>query len=91
MKNNELYNELIEKYGDLQVIVAIEELGELQKELCKSLRDKGNRDKIIEEIADVCIMVDQLKIMYGISTAVIHAAKNKKLLRTKERLESNNL
>ena len=91
MNYTELYEKLINEYGDLQVVVAIEELGELQKELCKSLRGKDNKDKIIEEMADVYIMLDQLKLIFEISNPVIRAEKQKKLLRTKERLESDKL
>ena len=88
MSEKELYKNLIDEYGSLQVIVAIEELGELQKELCKSLRGKENKEHIIEEMADVYIMLEQIKIMYDIPTPLIRQCKNKKLQRTKERLEN---
>ena len=45
----------------------IEELSELQKEVCKDLRGHGNQKHIIEEMADVLIMIEQLKIMKDIS------------------------
>ena len=55
----------VRHYGKLnQLHVAVEELSELQKELCKDLRGIGNRDAIAEEIADVEIMLDQLKRIY---------------------------
>ena len=55
----------IRRYGKLnQLHVAIEELSELQKELCKDLRGKGTRDAIAEEIADAEIMLEQLKRIY---------------------------
>lgn len=45
-----------------QVMVAIEEMAELTKELCNDLR---NRDcNIAEEMADVYIMLLQLQIIY---------------------------
>lgn len=51
----------IRTFGDTnQIVVAIEELSELQKELCKLLRGSGDREHIAEEIADVQIMLDQL-------------------------------
>jgi len=41
MNINELYDGLAEFYGvNAQIIVAVEELSELQKELCKALRGK---------------------------------------------------
>ena len=78
-----LYKELIAKYGMLQLIVAIEELSELQKELCKSLRDKTNIDNIIEEIADVEIMLEQVKLYFKIDDFNINNIKEQKLNRTK--------
>ena len=55
----------VEKYGlDNQVVVAIEELSELQKELCKALRGNRNNDHIAEEIADVYIVLMQLVQMF---------------------------
>lgn len=48
----------------LQKIVAIEELSELQKKLTKDLRGNANDEHIAEEMADVEIMLEQLKIMY---------------------------
>ena len=58
--------EIIDYYGEeKQMIKAIEEMSELQKELCKTLIGKGNRDSLVEEIADVQIMLDQLKLIVG--------------------------
>lgn len=55
----------IKKYGiDNQTIVAIEELSELQKELCKFQRGIGNKEHITEEIADVILVVAQLITMF---------------------------
>ena len=86
MIRENLYKELIAKYGMLQLVVVIEELSELQKELCKSLRDKTNIDNIIEEIADVEIMLEQLKLYFKIDNNKIDNIKSEKLNRTKERL-----
>ena len=64
------YKEIIEKatnlYGkEKQKIVAIEELSELQKELTKDLRRKGNSYNIAEEMADVLIVWNELLDIYG--------------------------
>lgn len=80
------YRQLIHKYGEKQIIVAIEELSELQKELCKALRGKENQENIIEEIADVEIMIVQMKMYFCITQAEIEEIKEKKLERTRERL-----
>ena len=56
----------IKKFGYRpQVIVAIEELAELQKELTKWLRGKCNPACLLEEMADVSIMLNQLQLIFG--------------------------
>ena len=66
-----IYKSAIDRYGyKNQLIVAIEELSELQKELCKSLRGEGCRANIIEEMADVSIMLEQLSMIYKCDSAV---------------------
>lgn len=65
-----IYRKALDKWGNLQVLMIFEEMAELQKELCKSLRGKENRLKIAEEIADVEIMLGQMKIFFGIDEAV---------------------
>ena len=62
----------IKKFGIRpQVIVAIEELAELQKELTKYLRagyvSEVHKDysNILEEMADVSIMLNQLELIFG--------------------------
>lgn len=53
-----------------QLNVAIEELSELQKEICKRRRGMENKEHLAEEIADVEVMLEQMKIMFHIRTAV---------------------
>ena len=54
----EIMRSAIRKNGKvMQTVVAIEEMSELQKELSKFIRGKGNRDNLIEEVADVLIMI----------------------------------
>lgn len=46
-----VFEKAIETYGkDLQKQVAIEEMAELTKEICKDFRGKGNREHIIEKL-----------------------------------------
>lgn len=56
----------IDKYGDKQIIVAMEECAELIQALSKYLRDGLGKSilNIHEEIADVEIMIQQLKISF---------------------------
>ena len=85
MNKTEIYKKLIAKFGvKNQIIVAIEELSELQKELCKTLRGEENKPNICEEIADVEIMLEQIKMLYDINE-VVEFEKNNKLKRTNDR------
>ena len=60
-----LYEALSYKGCMDQFMVAIEEMAELQKELCKTFRSKANINAIEEEIADVQIMLWQLEMVFG--------------------------
>lgn len=77
----------IETYGkDMQLTVAIEELSELIKEICKSKRGADNRDAIIEEMADCEIMLAQMQIIFDISAEEIGDTMIAKLNRLEKRL-----
>lgn len=78
----------IEKYGaDLQKQVAIEEMSELIKEICKDFRGTGNKERIIGEIADVQIMLSQLMIIYDFKDWELSGEMARKLARLSERLK----
>ena len=73
-KETALYEAAVEKFGeDAQMLIAVEELGELSKALLKWLRyknfDQGRREELLkaiaEERADVAIMLNQLEVMFG--------------------------
>lgn len=65
MTEEEILRGVQHEYGaGYEMIVAIEELSELQKELCKDWRDEGDPDAIAEEIADVEIVLAHLKLIY---------------------------
>jgi hypothetical protein len=64
-QNKNVYDRIIAKMGRRhQMTVAIEELAELTKELTKAIRGKPNDMKISEEVADVEVCLDQLKLMF---------------------------
>lgn len=78
----------INRWGeDAQTKMVLEEMSELQKEICKRWRGKDNTSEIAEEIADVAIMLDQLKLMLGIRDDV-SLFREKKLCRLAQRLEA---
>ena len=70
-ERREVYLKAIAKYGiDKQMTVAIEEMSEVIKELCKLQRGIGNRDHLAEEIADATIMLEQMRLVFSLNHAV---------------------
>ncbi|WP_290063422.1 hypothetical protein [Paraclostridium bifermentans] len=65
------------------LVVAMEELSELQKEISKALRDKSDINHITEEIADVEVVIEKLKKQFNISNYNIEKWKRFKKERTK--------
>jgi hypothetical protein len=86
MKEKEIYRKAFEKFGQLQITKAIEEMSELQKELCKLLLGNGDREHIAEEMADVEIMLSQLKEMFT-NKLLVAGYKAEKLQRLEKLLE----
>lgn len=75
--------QIVATHGSLlQHVIAVEEMGELQKEVTKFIRGKGNIDHLIEEIADVQIMLWQLMVMHEISDEEIEREIEFKIDRT---------
>ena len=72
---------IIGYYGkDAQVMQSIEEMSELIKELLKNINRKlNNKDKILEELADVELTLEQLKLIYQLSQEDINAIKEDKI------------
>ena len=83
----------IDTYGvEAQCDVAVEEMAELTQVVMKIRRISDDyeetmaaRDHLIEEIADVGIMIDQMEMMFG--AVDVDKMRRKKLLRLKKRLE----
>lgn len=85
-KSEEILAEAIGTFGtDMQLTVAIEEMSELTKEICKAKRGAKNQDNIAEEMADVYIMLKQLEMIFCNSLEVDRAIE-KKLKRLKLKL-----
>lgn len=70
-----------------QMMMVIEEMSELMKEILKNVnRGKDNLAEIIEETADVEIMLEQLKENYQIADKV-EAYKSEKIKLIERRLD----
>lgn len=87
----ETFNKSIEKYGkEPQCRQAMEECAELIQVINKCIRypnKKDCRNNLIEEIADVEIMLYQLKEMFDIGEKEIFEMKEQKAKREEERLK----
>lgn len=85
---DKVLNNAIKKFGnDYQLNVAIEEMSELIKEICKNKRDFENDDKILEEMADVYIMLYQLQIIFNIEDDNLNDMILRKVKRLEERIK----
>lgn len=67
--------------------IVIEELSELQKEICKDLRGFNRRIEIKEEMADVYICLQLLKEIYNFSDNELDKMYERKMRRNIERIE----
>ena len=81
-----LLDRAITTYGaSAQMDMAVEEMAELTKALCKIKRAQAGCEvtaaigNVIEEMADVQIMLDQLRIIFHRSTEEVEEAKLERL------------
>jgi NTP pyrophosphatase (non-canonical NTP hydrolase) len=85
-KQKQILQKIIDHYGMRnQQLKCIEEMSELTKELAKELIGKGDEQRIIEEIADVLITVNQVMMMH--SPELVRKMISTKLYRTLFRME----
>lgn len=69
MSEENILLQAVAEYGaEAQTDMMIEEMSELTKALLKNRRSesKRTRENIIEEMADVQIMLDQMKLIYDV-------------------------
>jgi hypothetical protein len=86
-QRNEAYGIFIKAWGnEAQLIMVIEETAELQKEVTKCLRGRDNIDSIIEEVVDVEIMLEQLKLMFKMDKNAINEMKEVKIKRAIQKI-----
>jgi NTP pyrophosphatase (non-canonical NTP hydrolase) len=76
------------KWGEpIQLIMVMEEASELIKEISKYFRGENNRENIIEEVSDVYIMLEQMRIIFNINDNELNANINKKMKKLEEKLQ----
>lgn len=88
-ENNLLHNAIAAFGQSKQKAVAIEEMSELQKEICKDLRGIGRRESIIEEFVDVNIMLKQIEIMYDLKSDELIKVYDEKMERLRKTLNAD--
>lgn len=82
-----VFRQALEIYGPQhQTMMALEEMAELAKELCKASRGLGSVEHIAEEIADVQITLEQMIILYQCQ-GLVERIRAEKVNRLQERLE----
>ncbi len=87
--NDDLYSRAVNTFGETsRLILAIEEMSELTKELSKYIRGRQNIGGICEEMADVEIMLEQLKIVFR-NRAAVDYHRSQKLQRLGDKLNGN--
>lgn len=84
---NPILKRALDTWGEqAQMLMVVEEMSELTKEILKNInRKKDNIAQIIEETADVEIMLEQLKANYQIEEKV-SAYKAEKIKQIEQRL-----
>lgn len=75
--------------GFNNLIILFEEFAELQKELTNDIRGKGDRNGILEELADVFILLQNVIELYNFTDEEIDKALYIKLKRLSNRLDEN--
>ena len=85
--NREPLKSIIGHYGiNAQLTMCLEEMSELAKEICKSIRGVNNRDELIEEVADVIVTIEQVKMIFNFKDDEIEDIINTKIQRTLYRM-----
>lgn len=64
---------------NIEFIMCMEELSELSQQISKLARDHGNKFSLVEEMADVAIVLVHLQELCDISTNDLYKAMNVKI------------
>ena len=96
-QKEEIIDKLIESSAPIEVkrgirnlIIGMEELSELQKELSKAIRGKIDRVGLIEEIIDVEHTINVIKNVFQISNQELERMRYIKLEQIKTKCKDNN-
>jgi hypothetical protein len=90
-EESRLLKHALSRYGlKAQVMQTMEEVGELLQALNKVMRnpDTGNHYRLAEEIADVEIILEQMKVGFRLD-GIAEKIRGQKLLRLAENLKAN--
>ena len=83
-----VYEHAISRYGiKPQLLMVIEEMSELAKEICKFFRGHNNTEEIAEEVADVTITLEQLRLIFGLNDRVCEIMDEKVRRLAEDRLK----
>ena len=81
-----VYEKAIKNYGvNSQVWKFVEEVAELQDAICKSQDERRSLDNIAEEIADVTIMLEQLRLIFDCND-LVNEYIDKKIARLRDNM-----
>lgn len=87
-KRIELYAGALTEYGiEAQKMMLIEEIGELLNAFAKFPRGRAQAEDVIEELADVSIMVEQMALLYGWS--LFESKREQKLRRLRKQINKH--
>ena len=82
-----VYADALATFGaEVQLVVALEEMSELQKEICKALRGDIHQAHLAEELADATIMLEQVRQIFSINEPVCQMMDSK-ITRLRQRIE----
>ena len=70
--NKEIVSRSLDTYGNgIQLVVCMEELSELSQAISKEIRGVGDRNNLVEEMADVIICLEILKQIFAVTNVEI--------------------
>lgn len=88
--DEDIISRSIEHYGkSAQSTVCMEECLELMQAISKELSGKSDINHLAEEMADVLICIEMLKIMYEIGSSELESWVYAKQKRIEERMKNN--